>query len=349
MAYDLTISRFGAIAGPPVRTANGSVRLCDKKIITTFQEQMIEMIHRGAFYDNILKAAGADKFLTDQPEEPLEVTPMPMDASEAVSNDEKGATLIGLLPPKRLRMDVHGMKWILRARPSVTACALQEQDGMSKLWWTIEGIPADPDPQNRPSEKQVAAFAAETDKIQQAAMPPLHEAFCRSLASVTDKKAKKIAAPDIQIRITMSDNDDRQVGVLFDALYLEGRDFDQIRRGTTSHLKDANRGLKEFESLVRDVTHHALDAADSTVSVKRESLGLAIFYRYAARERQQTIVAGIARRSGIVPGFDFLSPARQREEKSEERLRTRSPARQISAVLAGAEMRALQRAHYALT
>jgi hypothetical protein len=348
MSYDLTISRFGTIAGPPVPTAHGTVRLCDNKIITAFQTQMLEMMRPGAFYKEILEAANADGFLTDQPEEPLEVTTMPMDVSEAAANNAKTPALIGLLPPKRLRIEVGGMYWILRARPSVTACALQEQNGASKLWWTLEGIPEEPDPRNRPSEKQIVAFSAQADKIQQAAMPSLHEAFCRSLATATDKQKPKEMAPlKTQIRITMSDNEDRQVGVLFDAVYLEGQNFDQIRRGTSSHLQDANRGLKEFESLVRKVTHHA--PGEGSVSVKRESLGLAIIYRYAPHEKQQTVVAGLARRSGIVPGFAFLSQERQREEKSEAVIRARSPARQISAVLAGDEMRALQRAQHALT
>lgn len=350
MAYDLTINRFGALAGPHVKRAQ-SERHCDNKIIQLFQQQLQMMLDRGLVekcHSRILEVVRAKSFLKDTADfavPPIEVSTMPMDEGEKIA---KAPTLIGLLPPKRMIFEDEGMEWILRVRPSVTACALQEKGGLSKLWWTFEGIPATDDPAVRPTEKQVSSFVGWTEKLEQKAMEPLYTLYRDTLRNVSEVPPKEFELGKERVQISMSDNDDRKVGSLLDALYLDGWEFEQIRDqdGKTPSL--ANQGLREFESLVSKITEYDPEASGNSVATVEKMPGYrALYYRHNHKEEDalQTVVAGLARRAENRPARHFLSPGRQRLEKSEDILRERSAARRISAMLCQNEARTLEAAH----
>jgi hypothetical protein len=359
MRFDLTISRTGALAGAAIRTTNGQRRLCDTKIVGTFREQAEDLWQRPPYKaaeKAILDVIG-DKTRSDKPVEFLkgglarggglesvQVTTMPSDPDEA-PRAAPGVlpAIVALLPARRVRCEVDGIPWVVRTRASVTACALQQQNGLAKVWWTFEGIPQS-DPLVRPSETQAANFLQLTEQMAEAALPGLRKAFRESLRKVSDAPIGEYDTQDDAIRISIADTDDQPVGALFDALYFSNQLPSDIRK-EGGHLPDALQGLNAFETFVDAVAGVEPPIEDRKVSTNDSAPGArAVLFRET--EKPVVTIAGFARHAGPSIALEFLSPAQQREEKSEDYVRATSAARPISARLAGDHAIALEaRAH----
>jgi hypothetical protein len=239
--------------------------------------------------------------------------------------------------------------WILRTRAHITSCALQGNTRPTKLWWTFEGIPADNDPDRRPSDDAVSALLSLTAQIEQAVRGGLVAAFTDSLKSVTDPKLKVTRWPE-RLSITLAECPDDAVDALLDAMYFDSRAPSEIMKSHDKELKEARDGMKSFENFIRNVVGERARVDDKSVSVVDELPKVKGILWHRTHPRSQ-LVAGVARRAGAKIGLDFLSAAERRRQLSEERVRLRSAARPLSAYLADSEAVALERraAHLHMT
>jgi hypothetical protein len=335
MPYDLTISRIGAIAG----FANQHVhRLSEEEILPAFKRQA-KILSRSALFEEaneILRIAGRGKYVCDKTAVDDEVEPYDLfrmtDTGGAPRRKSDPAPLVGLLPSKRMLCEFSGMKWIVRTRASMTACALQPGLGLAKLWWTIEGIPKDTDSKKRPKEKDATRFLAHTRTMAAKAMPALYRAYRDALSETLDRKLPDFELGEERIQISLSDNDEMPVAALLDALYLDDILPSEIRAHDEPKLKDARDGLHEFETFVQHVAHLKMSIPDEAVSVEDQVPEMkGILFRHA--DTKQNLVTGFTRRSSTGSGYGLLSPEHMRERRSEDYLRTTSAARRISALL----------------
>jgi hypothetical protein len=344
--FDLTINRIGALAGASIRTTDESGRMCDNKIIGTFRDQAHKLQKNPIYntaYDDLLSVLSRDsgapeplRFLQGPfargggPEE-IEVTTMPLDPNEAAYTDRSGQPpIVALFPSRRIACEVEGMPWVIRTRASITACALQQSEGLAKLWWTFEGVPRPSDPETRPSEKQAAAFLMVTQRMAEAAVPPLRTAFRESLHQAAEVPIGEFDTRSEGIRISMADTTDQPVGALFDALYFADRPLSDIRAGR-KELRDAHAGLRLFETFVFDVTRLPVD--DSKISTTDRTPG-ANGILFTEHNRPVLTVAGLARRAGPSIDPDFLTSGQRKRQKEETYVRATSAARPITARLA---------------
>ena len=194
MAYDLIISRYGALAALPAWGSRQNEMYTGDELVERFRQQIDTLDQRLAEgNDGVVSYAGKLGYQAvglpqcqDRPENGrMDIVGMPP-AGVALNDDAPVAAtaenpLVGLLTSRRTQIDIEGMQWILRSRASVTACALQKGPGRTKLWWSFEGIPATDDPDRRPTETNVSEFVAFTDKLQGAAMPTLQTAYSDAL------------------------------------------------------------------------------------------------------------------------------------------------------------------------
>jgi len=353
LSFDLTINRVGALAGSAIKTLEGGRRLCDEKIIRTFRAQAQDLFTRKPYEEaeqtllNIIEEQTRPghpvKFLEggtarDGGLEPIQVTTMPIDPDDAprVAAGIQPA-IVALFPARRVRCIVDDMPWIVRTRASVTACALQQQDGLAKVWWTFEGVP-DSGPTIRPSEKQVTAFLQLTETMADGAIPKLREAFRLSLAAfgqVAEFDPEKDA-----IRISMTDTDAQPVGALFDALYFKNCHLSDIRKDESN--PDALQGLHAFEDFVGTIASVERPIDEGKVTTNDSSPGARAIL-FTDDTSPLVTVAGFARHAGPSIEFGFLSPKQQREEKAEAYLRATSAARPISARIAGEQAGVLEK------
>jgi hypothetical protein len=355
LGFDLTINRVGALAGCAIKTVEGDRRLCDEKIIGTFREQAHDLWTRGSYgeaeqrlLDIIAEQTQPDhpvEFLEggmarDGSLEPIQVTTMPVDPDDA-PRPAPGIqpAIVALFPARRVRFVVDDMPWIVRTRASVTACALQQQDGFAKVWWTFEGVP-DSSPLVRPSEKQATAFLQLTELLADAAIPKLREAFRQSLAALTNGKVAEFDPQKDAIRISMTDTDAQPVGALFDALYFNNCHLSDIRSDRSN--PDALQGLHAFEDFVGTIASVERPIDERKVTTNDSSPGARAIL-FTDDVQPLVTVAGFARHAGPSIELGFLSPKQQREEKAEAYLRATSAARPISARIAGEQAAVIEK------
>jgi len=358
MAYDLLISRYGALAATAAWGSRQNEMYSGDKLVECFRSHI----------------DGVDKFLADGRDgvvayavsrgykaEPLSVCPgrpdhgrvdivgMPPvgtiidDDAPVAANAEN--PLVGLLTSRRTRIAMNGMDWILRSRASVTACALQKGSGRTKLWWSFEGIPASDDPDRRPTEDNVAEFVAFTDGLQTQAIPTLRTAYRDALKETVERTPENFELGEERLRISFADNDTPDVAALFDALYLEELKVSEIETRPVERLDEARTGLHEFvqfvDHVVKDEQHPPVN--NDSVTVELQPSGVkGIVCRHRDENKHFRNFVGFARRPGVRSGFELLSNDEKRGLLGETRLRANSGARSFTAMLAGREALALE-------
>jgi hypothetical protein len=235
---------------------------------------------------------------------------------------------------------IEGMKWILRTRASITACALERSQGYPKLWWTLEGIPASDDPQTRPTEQQAARFVEVANLMAREAMPGLHLAYRDALREIQIAAQADIDLLPQRIRISLSDNDGRPFAKVLDEI--PRTTFSRLAVSEEPELAEVRAGIAEFATFVDKVKHtlklNGPGLDDRTVSVNSDLQSIkGLIYKHDYTDEQQILLAGLARAASTRGGYHALSPEQKRIELGEGYLRTFSAARPLSAMLASRE------------
>lgn len=350
MNYELTISRIGALAG----TTRAPFRTDDvHAVLAAFDVQLKTMMEdTRAFAQGhaaiVAAAPGARcvKAPGDNTEEKISTYRVLSDQSVKGSD---GWTWVGILPPTKLKMTVptpdgkSHMDWILRARCSVTACALHESSRQSKIWLTFEGVPANSDPLNRPTAQNVADFVALTDRMESQSMELFHNAYGQALKrTVPGISLRNFRLSKPRIRVRMADTNDPRASALLDAMYFGARTVAEIREGGTPSLMRAQKGLVEFEKLLDGVEHRKV--INRILHKSEGSVGpMGAFYRTVDRKTKDTIVVGVGYQLGTVSGQEDVAPEKRISDTKEGYLRAVSAVRPISANVAQVEAIRLER------
>ena len=344
MPYELTINRFGVVAGTPILAGKGEV-LAGESLFKTFGRQAKILSDSKAFETANKELLDVAQNWRDWKTGAVEVPLGPDEEGDELEivglrpragKPDDYETLVSILPFKKIKLKVGERDWIVRTRASMTGCALQTVTRQTKLWWTIEGIPVSP---TLPEEEDAVAFAKLARAMEEKAMPHLGTAYENSLAEVTGRPAR--FDPDgARIRISLADNQDNPVGELLSALYFGKKDLTTIERDQSTELKPARDGLGQLRKFVDDISGSELAVNPKTLvvnSVLPEAKGL--FCRDENTKSYATFVAGFAR-SSVGTGF---SSRQQRlpEDMREKLVRNNSPSRQLSAWLADEEARKL--------
>lgn len=352
MSFDLTISRVCALAGEPHRQSADTISRDEIEI--TFRKQA-EKLNESPHYRSAWKALFAiareldpsskeihDESFLDE-DGLIDVLTV---AEDELGKNEAPAPFVALFPSRRLSTEVGGIPWIVRARATVTACALQPSGGYTKLWWTFEGIPKDPDPDRRATDCQAAALIAMTKRMEAEAIPLLHKAYRDTLPARAARNGD-FPLHEERIHVSMSDNDSREVGALIDALAVGKLQPTEIRSARTASLAPAKAAMIEFDHFVEQVTDLEAAPPNDAVKVADDAPGIrGIVFRHEDA-RRGPVLAGIARRLGARTGYSLLSRDLKRNAKAEPYLRAISAARPLSARLANKEARAIDRVGHA--
>ncbi len=357
MSCDLAINRIGALAAGSFPTSASARFPSATKIGSSFREVAESIVTSKHFRCannavlRIVKAldphaayrSGGGIELPDRQSGAIEIFSMRDDPLYPTSmRDDDSDHLVGLLPSNRMECELDGMKWVLRTRASVTACALERNNGLTKLWWTFEGIPADPDPDRRPTEAEVARLLNLTQDMEREAMPRLRDAYRHALLEVLKLDRGSLRLGTERLRVAMTENEERPVAALLDALYFEERTPSEIMKPSNPNLAIAREGMTEFARFVRDVSERRARITNETVSVESEIPGIKGVVCRLEEEDGDTLLAGFARRAGARAGYRLLPNEQKREEKKEENIRATSAARPLSAMLATREAHALE-------
>jgi hypothetical protein len=345
VAFELTINRVGAFAG----TTPGAGLDTADKLEALFQKQL--EIAGGKPFDVARQGviAEAPDFREPRAEDITEAETQQIRIRRVSlsSADDAEWTLVGTLPGLRFECtatsEASGNRrdWIVRARASVTACAIQDGGRNTKLWWTFEGVPSDDDPTNRPTSEDISAFIALTDKMADAATTSLYLAYRAAIEQTTDVDLNDFFLRENRIRVRMTDSNDYSVEALLDAVYYENVDVSEIRKDP--ERASAREGLVLFERFVSDVTKLNVRIPNKSLHVEGRFDGFkGIFYRVVVHEKD-TVVAGFGQQSGLVSGLEnAVAPEKRRLQKQENHLRAMSASRPISALLADKEASLLE-------
>ena len=270
MSYQLAIYRFGGLAALTRDADLALPRDKMKSLEACFLEQRDRTERRNEY-----KAALADILKGVRTEDPKarwapldeederRIFSMPPSIDSEFGDElDYSSHLVGLLRSERMIARIGKTSWIIRIRASVTACALEVASGIPKLWWTFEGIPHDPNPDVRPSEKDTTLFLSIVRSLEESSLDHLAAAYFGALAEVTEVshiKSEYDVGPE-RLRIRFADNDDAAVTAFINALRFRELAPKYIKNATTDILSLARQGMREFTKFLKD-TNTAEDPA----------------------------------------------------------------------------------------
>lgn len=346
MPYELSVNRVLSLC----TVDNLNYADCtDKKksVVADFRRQLAVMQKRlDSMYDQVVTAAedvchwsqGDSKQQPADPDQAVEVFVMPPDSDNVPKGLEREPQehIVGLFPDRMVTLKSEGMEWLVRMRPSVTACALQRPDGRAKLWWSFEGVPANPEQDHRPSEKEAATFLSCTNAMAVVGLERLQAAYRDGLVEAIGAQDAKLTVLPRRIRIMLSDNDGTPFAALVDAMNLSEVTFAEAK---ASDVPEVAEGAREVTRFVKDVTGTA--PKDETISLNTQlpQAKAVITTREIVDPKDgvpETIITGLARSAGMRAGYVPEEPFRK-IEYSRRNLRSISAARPLSAKLAMAE------------
>lgn len=247
-----------------------------------------------------------------------------------------GNPMVGLFRSRRVQMTKGEATWDLRIRPSITACALARKGGLTKLWWTFEGVPACSTADPPLSEQDAVDFVAVTNRCANAAIPLLREAYIKSFSTALDLSGDARSEHNERLRVSFADNNGRSFSKLIDALYLEGAPFGEIRRGGFD--AETRKGAKELIEFIQKTGSER--PKDNAVKLNAGDLpGLAAAYSNFVHEENEDgskthIVTGLASSSRMLPSGFELPDEWRRATFRPEHVRSASAARPLSKQLA---------------
>jgi hypothetical protein len=358
MSYDLAICRSGALAAFESPISEPLIALTPHDDVREAFTDQRERITNQRAYDHALRAIESaakvtfDKRLDDtDPDVEFSIFSMPPTVDLALDEDlEQSSHLVGLLPSEMMTVTLGDIAWRVRARASVTACALEVAHGLPKMWWTFEGVPADPDPDRRPTETDIARFLGFARALESPAIDHLTTAYFGALREVTRRGEDfKFTLGNDRVRIRFADSNDATYEALIYALRYRGLNAAQIEGAEPGRLETAKRGLGEFTRLVDDTNppgEPGIDPATAYVNDKIRIVGVdAVSARHECRKSQSIWIAGVAQRPGSRTAYDHLPIVRDQllDENDEQNLRDLSAARRLTGHLAGIEALRLEK------
>lgn len=341
MAYELSINRVMTLCKAP-HFARGQKYSDRGVLIETFRDQMDAMQRdtlKAAFkeitdaaesiHGKVKRAEKLELLAPEEENDRAEIFVMPPE------REGDSDHLVGMFPSKVFRVTMNGLEWLLRARASVTACALERADGMSKLWWSFEGVPANALLEQRPTEAQAVAFMKTTSMMAERGLPTLVEMYSRGLSNVTKGFKKPLAVRPERIHIRLADNNGKPFAALIDAMNLKRASFhdaEQERFGAAAAegAREVRRFVADIGSLPQKLPEILLD---STVPRMKAVI---CHYKEATRKKDEVnlVFAGLARSAGMRAGYEAVERAFKAVQYAPPYLRTISAARPISARLA---------------
>ena len=268
--------------------------------------------------------------------------PVPLDRSSA---DWPRDPIIGLFRPRRFRLEIGAMVWDLRVRPSVTACLLESEDRLSKLWWTFDGVPVDSS--HPPTEDDTVRFMAITTKLAEAALPDLREAYTATLASVLGRSRGAHRMAQTQLRVSLADNTDAGFSRLVDAMNIAGVTFkDAVAAKAGSDLR---AGADEVVDFITKTSGRVADA-DSITLARGKGGDVAVFTKpisegNSRRHPRNFVMSGLASSFGMISNSLSADPEWTGLTTTPDLVRSISAARPLSARLADIGARRLDQLH----
>lgn len=324
MSYDLIITRLAALA-----TFDGDRTYVGEELKDVFKKHIDELLKTNEF-----------RSVASQIENELAATMLPNDPEHPEDTEVRFPDeIVSVLPSQKFRCEIAGTDWILRTRPSVTGCALQKDTRRTKLWWTFEGIPADPDPDHRPTTDDIASFVARADQVVEKTMPVLASAYEKALTIFSTGTFKRSG---VKIRISVAESDTEAVAALFDALCFEARNVSEVGSSHASRLQEAKTGLEELNDFVKDLTGQPKAVRDDTIQVIDSEPMFPKVSGILCRPQtppDESTVVGFARRQGARNGYRLLPANQKKIFLSEDNIRMVSAARPLSGMLANQEAR----------
>jgi hypothetical protein len=361
VAYDLTISRFGAMPMAPI-FENVDHGLEGKELVERFRAQTIllsKLVREKGGVNDLIAEIANDEFgaavaeiasLDPKGGNQPTIVGMPPEKLEPGAQRDPNAppfdALVGLTPYRKLRCNFADRDWILRTRASMTGCALQPGKRQTKLWWSFEGIPIGSKPA---TEHEAAEFNKLAHRLEEAAMPELRSAYIASLEEISKCPARFELSSD-RIQISFADNDTPPVAELADAISVYKARLAAIEQNSSEALAPAFEGLQELRQFVADIPESGLQITEKTLHVETE-LVPDVIGLYGRKENDRSfsaLIAGFARRAGGGSGFGVrLEPLDALSQESW--VRRVSPSRQLSAILANREARNAERRRLSLS
>ena len=354
MQYDLAICRFGGLANfrsPAEGQALAKLRP-EATLEAIFAQQRAAITPLREYQDALLAIERSIGAKFEQRPERQEADPdysifsMPPAVDIPFDDDgEQSTHLVGLLPSEHARMMLGKREWSFRARASVTACALEVANGLPKVWWTFEGVPSDPAPDNRPTKDEVIEFLTFVRHLETPALDHLSAAYFRALNLVLNREFD--FAPELgedRVRIRFADNNGAAYEALIDALRYRGLDIPAIADSSLGRLDSAKKGVAEF----RDFVHESNDpeeriGIDPDTAYVNKTIRItgvdAVVARHECPKSQSVWIAGIAQRPGSRTALDNLELVREQRiaENDDKHLRFFSAARRLTGHFAGIE------------
>ena len=327
MSYHLAVNRvMGICAFKSIPPGGASREMRDaKSVAKDFYRQMESMCRKDL--EPIYKAIAVRSermgiSLTDQKAgaNDLEITVIqgyadagqsePLFPAPARSSDEELTRdpIIGLFRSRRLTMEIGGKVWDLRIRPSVTACVLEREDRLSKLWWTFEGVPVDAS--NLPSEEESVRFVKVTTALAEAAMPELRQAYTKALEAITGDSKRPHRLTRTQLRVSFADNTDSGFSRLVDAMNLAGVPFEEAAAAECG--SDLRAGADEVVNFVTKTSGQAARPSEITLTTGRG--GLAAVYTKPVPEpdspdgMKKFVISGLASSIGMISNSTSFDP-----------------------------------------
>lgn len=363
MAYELSINRVMALCAFDKTLDASERRIQGKELVKLFYEQMDDIFkHRlnkiyskleqaDALKEFVLKAQGGNARVAE-PEIDIfkeargDAADIKGVSAHLLKNADAPTTnrLVGRFQSRRFHFRTKSMKWDLRIRPSITACAVERMDGIAKLWWAFEGVPANSGAAARPTENEAVEFIKATNAIGEVALPLLRKAYVASLEAVTHRSTSKLRPIDRHIRVSIADNNGLPFAKLVDALFLKGASFADVRKGR--YDADAAKGAAELVTFIEKTSGRTPD--DSSIEINTALPGMAAVYckldwPSTTADGKRTLVAGLANSASMISAEVPSTEEWRMAENKPEVLRSVSAARPVSAVLANEGAKILDR------
>jgi hypothetical protein len=328
MSNHLVITRFGLLASDWT-SQSAPPRLSNGELVSAFQQQ-------ARLFAESLQ-------LPEKELQRIELVGVPREGAEDVEGNEEQdsfETLIALLPRTEWKTSIDGVDWVISRKASITSCSLQSLPGRSKIWLSIEGIPLSGQHKGR-DQANTFAFLKLVNEHEEAQLNFLKSAYIHSLRAISIENSSTLQF-DAPIKITLTDDETRPVASLVDAVYFDGLEPTRLRDIGNEDLRN---GLDRLEQFITHAAWSDLKSDNRNLTVESSAPDIkGIVCKCEDSLRYASFVAGFARRTGDGGGYrEVLDELDKDIPLSLDHVRARSAARHLSARLADAEVRKLDR------
>jgi hypothetical protein len=348
MTFELTISRVGALAAsasasrrePPLPLRGASLAAAFRKQANLIASSSFFLAAEAAILAAAREFDPAAKYSPGAIENELksiDVFVSPNGSMPSLENSqEPNEHLVGLLPSRRMEVVIGGVAWIVRVRASITACALEQNCGSPKLWWTFEGIPSASGQYDDHTEKNSSELLKATNEMAQVGISGLYSAYFESLKELDGKRCRKFDLLPDRIRVGMADSTDTALSRFMDTFYSDQVSMSDILQSNTYENIEARQLLDKFKTFVSSATNRPVKITNTDYFVESDAVGSrGLICRQFDPISREIVLTGITQSNS----FKLSRPPYGNKiiDGREGFLRAFSAARPISAMLASRE------------